>query len=984
MLCYRCGSHVPDGTEVCGTCGQRFALGLKPGPIAGFGTGTRRHRIAVETAPYKVGEVIAGRFEIRENVGAGPVGWVFKCIDRDLDVDVAVKVLSPRLLQQAEERRQVVTELRNVRRLSHPNIVRLYEDGTDGDRLFFTMQHLEGLALRRVWDLRRQKGQLFTVKEAEQIVVQVAAGLDAALEVSAHGDLKPDNLIILPDILKITDFGLANALPRAPFMAAQKAGGVHRYVAPEFLQGERISPRTDVFSLAVIVGEMLSGSPFEGQGFELLARNPALPKSIDTVFRKATALDAEQRFATAGEFAAAFLEASGAAPAARTTQNLATVAAVPQSTPPAVRPVAPAPPPPPAPPRPQVIEPSNAATLVAAVPARVENVEQTGTMSPAIRVRAADAPRENTEEVDDAAVEEETVTQERTVLAAPGTAGVEEVTDPGPVEDDDDERTSFGTPGATSPMSGTSNKGASDDRNKTTRHGKRDKKGRHKEPAKEAPKEQKAAPPPPPPVSVPPAPRKEEPKPVETKKPEPQRSADVKKTETPRPAPRPDSRPDVKKVDAKKADTKPPTRVPPPPTSSKLPVLVALGLLVAIGLFLVLSPDPSKPVVADAGNFVAATEAVVSSDGTAELVDADAPVVDAGPALDAGTVVAAKTEQRTDAKVEAVDAGTTASKADQRAEAKRKAEEEAKARAEAKRLADEEARAEAKRVAEEKAAQKSALAKLDEERKAAEAAQKAETAARVRDAAARAEADRKAAEAAAAAKAEADRKAKEAEAAAKAEAERKAKEEAAAKAAAAATPGGTTCPKGMVYIKPGTFTFGAPDSDDLKNVTDWDADQVELDGFCVDIYEGPNRKGIKPSTGFTWKQAADACRSSGKRLCTEEEWERACKGGGSLRFPYGKGFDAAACNTQDDAGEKRDLGLAGAFTKCASGFGIVDMSGNAAEWTASEFEEGEADKVVKGGSSERPAFDVRCAARVRKAPGARDKTIGYRCCADPK
>ena len=140
MLCYRCGSHVPDGTETCGTCGQKFALGLKPGPIAGFGTGTRRHRIAVESSPYKVGDVLGERFEIKENVGAGPIGWVFKCLDRDIDVDVAVKVVSPRFLQQDEEKKNLQRELRAARKLSHANIVRVYDDGEDHGRVFFSMQ----------------------------------------------------------------------------------------------------------------------------------------------------------------------------------------------------------------------------------------------------------------------------------------------------------------------------------------------------------------------------------------------------------------------------------------------------------------------------------------------------------------------------------------------------------------------------------------------------------------------------------------------------------------------------------------------------------------------------------------------------------------------------------------------------------------------------------------------------------------------------
>src|SRR5438477_12523500 len=113
-----------------------------------------------------------------------------------------------------EERRVFVEELHKAQRLAHPNIARIYEAGDDNGRPFVAAQYLEGLTLRRIMDLRRQKGQKFTLQEVEPIVAQIAAALDAA---GAHGNLKPDNVIVLPDLLKLTDFGLAPSLPRAPF-----------------------------------------------------------------------------------------------------------------------------------------------------------------------------------------------------------------------------------------------------------------------------------------------------------------------------------------------------------------------------------------------------------------------------------------------------------------------------------------------------------------------------------------------------------------------------------------------------------------------------------------------------------------------------------------------------------------------------------------------------------------------------------------------
>jgi formylglycine-generating enzyme required for sulfatase activity len=134
-------------------------------------------------------------------------------------------------------------------------------------------------------------------------------------------------------------------------------------------------------------------------------------------------------------------------------------------------------------------------------------------------------------------------------------------------------------------------------------------------------------------------------------------------------------------------------------------------------------------------------------------------------------------------------------------------------------------------------------------------------------------------------------------------------------------------------------------------------------------------------TGLPFLAAKAECEKQEKRLCSEDEWERGCKGPDNRRFPYGRRFDAKACN----AGERATtLAPVGAFPRCQSGYGLFDMSGNAAEWTASRFQPGMADKVIKGGSVDRPDTDLRCAARQNRAPQSHSPLLGFRCCADPR
>jgi formylglycine-generating enzyme required for sulfatase activity len=185
----------------------------------------------------------------------------------------------------------------------------------------------------------------------------------------------------------------------------------------------------------------------------------------------------------------------------------------------------------------------------------------------------------------------------------------------------------------------------------------------------------------------------------------------------------------------------------------------------------------------------------------------------------------------------------------------------------------------------------------------------------------------------------------------------------------------------MKLVEAGSFMIGAARNDPERNFGDQDQRSVEVGAFCIDYYEYPNGRGRTPVAGATWAAANARCKRRGKRLCTEEEWEKACKGPSGRRYPYGASWDASRCNTEDAEGADREVAGSGTFRRCRSGYNVFDLGGNVAEWTSTKRGSG---YVVKGGSSDRPGYDSRCAARKTRSPGSRRDNIGFRCCADPK
>jgi serine/threonine protein kinase/Tol biopolymer transport system component len=198
-------------------------------------------------------------YRILERLGGGGMGVVYKALDLRLDRPVALKFLTSQRGAEAEQRRRFVREARAASVLDHPNICTIYEIDDAGDgSLFIAMALCEGETLRD----RMSRGPL-RVEEAVEIAQQIAAGLVRAHERGiVHRDVKPSNVMLSPrGQVKLVDFGIAQLADQSRLTLAGTAMGTAGYMSPEQLDGEPVDPRTDVWSLGVVIHEMVTGRP---------------------------------------------------------------------------------------------------------------------------------------------------------------------------------------------------------------------------------------------------------------------------------------------------------------------------------------------------------------------------------------------------------------------------------------------------------------------------------------------------------------------------------------------------------------------------------------------------------------------------------------------------------------------------------------------------------------------------------------------------
>jgi len=191
----------------------------------------------------------------------------------------------------------------------------------------------------------------------------------------------------------------------------------------------------------------------------------------------------------------------------------------------------------------------------------------------------------------------------------------------------------------------------------------------------------------------------------------------------------------------------------------------------------------------------------------------------------------------------------------------------------------------------------------------------------------------------------------------------------------------------MAWIPAGTLRAGTPPGR-IPRVPDEEMPgaTVEMGGFYIDLLPWPNEPNAIPTSNVSRDEAEQLCTSKGKRLCTELEWERACKGPDNTTYEYGDTYRKEACGT-GVALEQASRRPTGEHAQCKSGFGVMEMHGGVWEWTSSTWgrgsSRGASQGVLRGGNSVAGELVGRCANAIARSPSKKSPTMGFRCCAGP-
>jgi eukaryotic-like serine/threonine-protein kinase len=289
----------------------------------------------LNTTILDMSSALEGRFQILKELGRGGMGVVFQAYDKQLNEQVAIKMLSPLIQQEPEALERLRREVSAARRITHPNVIRIHDLSEAKGLHYVSMEYFAGKSLK---EYLREHGKL-SAMEATQIAYQILDGVEAAHSQGIiHRDLKSQNVLINSNgHLKIIDFGLARTSYVDGMTATGLILGTPEYMSPEQVAGKKADERSDIYSIGIILYELFAGRvPFKGEtaigvGFQQLKDdpqpprelNPQISEQIQNVILKALEKSPEKRFANVAELRESLRQATGAASAVPKAQTQA-------------------------------------------------------------------------------------------------------------------------------------------------------------------------------------------------------------------------------------------------------------------------------------------------------------------------------------------------------------------------------------------------------------------------------------------------------------------------------------------------------------------------------------------------------------------------------------------------------------------------------------------------------------------------------------
>lgn len=855
MRCFKCLNEVPPGTEVCPHCGQV----LIPKTNKQMKEKDNLSNTQVKQKEYKIGDTIKDRYEVRALLSKKGTGFSYKVRDKEKKKIFILKQIHSFLITSDDAKKLFFEIVKKIISLNLSEIATIQEYGEDDGVVYVVTENIEGLTLRKLIDVRKEMKQFFKGEELESILTQICKVLITAHNNGIlHGNLKPENIFILPSGIKITELGITTAFSPLDFTSIQQdLGDAYKYIAPEVVIGGALSKASDIYSLGVIVYEMLTGVIPVGIVQPPTKYNTELPKNVSNVLLKALVQDPEQRTQYISEFYKQLLEPFGLKPVEFKEESWITKPSVeveqagtlqteideellmyiekPQPKESEAE-------------KQKIISKEEIAQPIPVTPPTKESEqkplvetkkeeEKVNLKQPIIK---QEIPVEDVQKISEQAkfieqaitpqkVEEESKSEELKITEEEMKAGkpqIQELSQQEAIKTEEQ----IVTPSETLIEQTPPEKEAT-----------LEDIAKHLESVTKEIQGEKA---------------KETKSPVHMEEQHPPSLVEVEKTVTEQP-----SSQVTKAQESVQVQTSAPIKLKEE-KKSFIPVITGIGILtigvLALVAWFLLKGYP-KPVTTKAPlttkvakNITRPTQTVVSH--VSETIAEVKPSVEQLPV---------PKQQETEKKIE----------------------------------------------------------KPKQEKKVAAVVPKPLP----------------------------------------------------------------KCPDGMVYIPAGYFLMGSSPSDPLRDFSEKPDVKVYVNDFCIDKYEYPNKENYIPKVNVTFYTAERLCADEGKKLCTEEEWEKACKGPSDLKYPYGNVWNATKCDTQNSDGTNRSIVPSGTYKKCVSGYGVYDMSGNVMEWTNSVFSsEDTADKVVKGGSFTKPDWATRCAYRYNMLPGSSSNEVGFRCCKAPE